>query len=194
MLINNKVYFIHIPRTAGRFLFNLLELNNQTIEVSDFSILFRGKESPHLTYPEHCLYTNHRSLERFCIVRDPVDRFISMIKGSWLFDQEKIDKMFSSQSYFDETVSNLCLNVDGNWFIPQINFIDYKTKIWRFEDNLDNKFFDWLWYNFNIKIIKFNDKHNAKVGESNRNDVILNSKQIGYIKDYYYKDYKILNY
>ena len=51
-----------------------------------------------------------------------------------------------------------------------------------------------LWYNFNIKITKFNDKHHAKVGESNRNDVILNSKQIGYIKDYYYKDYKILNY
>jgi len=115
-----------------------------------------------------------------------------MAKVTWMLDEEKINKMFSSQSCFDETVSNLCLNGNTNWFVPQINFIDYDTKIWRFEDNFNSEFIDWLLYNFDIKITNLADKLNFV--NSNTNNVTLNNEQIGYIKNYYYKDYKILNY
>lgn len=194
MIINNKTYFVHIPRTAGRFIHKSLELSGNEILHFDFNVLFKGKEAPHLTYPEYSQFTHHRSFKKFCVVRDPVDRFISMVKGTWMLDEEKIKKMFSSQSCFDETVSNLCLNGNTNWFVPQINFIDYpyNTKIWRFEDNFDNEFTHWLRYNFDIEITNFADK--SEFANSNTNDITLNDKQTSYIKNYYYKDYTILNY
>tara|TARA_Y100000114_G_C11653742_1_gene275539 strand:- start:87 stop:665 length:579 start_codon:yes stop_codon:yes gene_type:complete len=192
MIINNKVYFIHIPRTAGRFVHKSLELSNQKIKIFDFNFIFREKEAPHLTYPEYCLLTNYRSFKKFCIVRDPVDRFISMVRGTWKLDEEKISNMLSSQSCFDEAVSNLYLNNRTNWFAPQINFIDYKTKIWRFEDNFNNKFIDWLSHNFDINITNLANKLDFINQASN--NITLNNKQIGYIKNYYYKDYKLLNY
>ena len=43
MIINNKVYSIHIPRTAGRFVHKSLELSNQKIKVFDFNFIFRKK-------------------------------------------------------------------------------------------------------------------------------------------------------
>tara|TARA_A100001201_G_C4003253_1_gene175210 strand:+ start:68 stop:646 length:579 start_codon:yes stop_codon:yes gene_type:complete len=192
MIINNKIYFIHIPKTAGRFLHETLQLNNYNIKNYNFNITFRGKETPHLTYPEYCQYTNYRSLKKFCIVRDPVDRFLSMATDTWMLDNEKIENMFKSQNYFDETLNNICLNGLTNWFVPQHNFIDYKTKMWRFEDKFNVEFTNWLLYNFNIKITNVADKTNYI--NSNINKITLNNKQIGYIKDYYYKDYKILNY
>jgi hypothetical protein len=121
-----------------------------------------------------------------------VDRFLSMIKDTWMLNEEQLDKMFKDQSYFDQTVNDICVNSNSNWFVPQNNFIDYKTKIWRFEDKFNVEFTNWLSYNFNLKLNKVADKLNF--ANSNLNKITLNNKQIGYIKDYYYKDYKILNY
>jgi len=192
MIINNKVYFIHIPRTAGGFLQDSLLLNNHEVKLFNFNITFKGKEVPHLTYPEYCQFINHRAFKKFCIVRDPVDRFLSMAKDTWILDEEQLDKMFKDQSYFDQVINDICLNKDSNWFVPQNNFIDYKTKVWRFEDKFNVEFTDWLLHNFNIKITNVADKTNYL--NSNINKITLNNKQLGYIKDYYYKDYKILNY
>lgn len=192
MIIDDRVHFVHIPRTGGRFLRDSLALNNYTLSHIDFKIFFKEKEVPHLTYPEHEQYTYHRYSEKFCIVRDPLDRFISMISDTWMLDEKKIDKMFKDQTYFNEVLDQVSLQNESNWFVPQINFINHKTKIWRFEDKLNKKFIDWLADNFNIKItIKANKLQWANC---NTNKITLNNKQIGYIKDYYYKDYKILNY
>jgi hypothetical protein len=192
MVIDNRINFIHIPRTGGRFLHESLSLNNYHLTHIDFNKSFKEKEVPHLTYPEYEQHTYYRYPEKFCIVRDPVDRFISMISDTWMVDEKKIDKMFKDQTYFNEVIDHISLHNVGNWFVPQINFINHKTKIWRFEDKLDSKFINWLTDNFNIKIIIKADK--VKWINSNTNKITLNDKQVGYIKDYYYKDYKILNY
>ena len=192
MIIDDRVHFIHIPRTGGRFLRDSLLLNNYPITHIDFKKYFKEKEVPHLTYPEYEQYTYYKYTEKFCIVRDPLDRFISMISDTWMLNEKKIDKMFKDQNYFNEIIDQICLQNESNWFVPQINFINYKTKIWKFEDKLDEKFINWLADNFNIKItIKANK---LQWVNSNTNKITLNNKQIGYIKDYYYKDYKILNY
>jgi hypothetical protein len=192
MIIDDRVHFVHIPRTGGRFLRDSLLLNNYTLTHIDFVKLFKGKEVPHLTYPEYEQYSYNRYPENFCIVRDPLDRFISMVSDTWMLNEKKIDKMFKDQTYFDEIINQISLQNESNWFVPQINFINYKTKIWRFEDKLDEKFIKWLADNFNIKIIIKADKQQSV--NSYTNKINLNNKQIGYIKDYYYKDYKILNY
>jgi len=199
MIIDNRVYFIHIPRTGGRFLYKSLILNNYNVQLNDFNITFKGKEVPHLTYPEYCQFTHYRPFKKFCIVRDPVDRFLSMIKDTWMLDEEQIDKMFKNQSNFDQMVNDICVNSNNNWFVPQNNFIDYKTKIWRFENKFNVEFTDWLSHNFDLKLNKLavyykQDYNKSNFPNNKLNKITLNNKQIRYIKDYYYKDYKILNY
>jgi hypothetical protein len=191
MIINNKIYFIHIPRTAGRFLQDSLALNEHNITSFSFNTRFKGKEVPHLTYPEYCQFTHYRNFKKFCIVRDPVDRFLSMA-NTWMLDEEQLDKMFKDQSYFDQTLNNICLNSFTNWFVPQHQFIDYKTKVWRFENGFKLEFSEWLLETFDIEIKKIASKSNYL--NSDEREIDLNDKQIGFIKDYYYKDYKILEY
>ena len=191
MIINRNIYFVHIPRTAGRFIRNtLIQNGHNVIQYGSYESHYRGKETLHLTYPEYHDFLNNYALKKFSIVRDPVDRFVSMINKNWMFNKEKIDKMFRSQEDFDQTISNEILNNPSNFFVPQVNFVDYNTKIWKFEDNFKDEFVEWMMYNFNIKI----DKLGSSDEGVEMNKIILNKEKIKYIQNYYYKDYKLFNY
>ena len=50
--------------------------------------------------------------------------------------------------------------------------------------------------NFNLKLYKFNENELKKFKEEKyfKNEINLNEKQKQYIKNYYYLDYKILDY
>ena len=191
MIINRNIYFVHIPRTAGRFIRNtLIQNGHNVIQYGSYESHYRGKETLHLTYPEYHDFLNNYALKKFSVVREPVDRFISMITKNWMFNKEKIDKMFRSQEDFDQTISNEILNNPSNFFVPQVNFVDYNTKIWKFEDNFKDEFVEWMMYNFNIKI----DKLGSSDEGVEMNKIILNKEKIKYIQNYYYKDYKLFNY
>jgi len=192
MLINKNIYFVHIPRTGGRFIRETLKINNHDVQNTEFGVLYREKETPHLTYPEYHQYLNYLPIKKFCVVRDPVDRFISMVTCTWFFNEQKIEHMFQSQNYFNETLNNFCINHMSNFFVPQINFVDYETNIWRFEDSLGENFIKWLFENFNLKIDTLPKKLNYK--NPNQNKINLNNRKIEYIKNYYYKDYKLFKY
>ena len=71
-----------------------------------------------------------------------------------------------------------------------ILFLNKHIKIYRFENTLGPKFNQWIEDNFNLKIKK--EFHNNY--EYSENLVHLTEKQKGYIKNYYYKDYKFLEY
>jgi len=190
MIINRKIYFAHIPRTAGRFIKNTLIKNNHDTRSYFYNTYYKEKEVPHLTYPEYEQFLNYMPLKNFAVIREPVDRFISMIKHNWTFNEEKINKMFKSQEDFNQTINGEILETPSNWFVPQINFINYDTKLWRFEDGFETKWIEWMINNFNIKINKFA----AKEKDYAINNTSLNKQKIQYIKNYYYKDYKLLNY
>jgi|TARA_A100000172_G_scaffold62635_1_gene42044 hypothetical protein len=192
IIINKKTCFIHIPKTAGRFIYETFKESGCELEGSTSYVMYKEKDANHLTYPEHDHYLNYMPLKKFCVVRDPVDRFLSAIKSTWFFNEEKINDMFRTQSYFDETINNYCVNNFTNWLVPQTNFIDYKTKIWRFENKFEKDFIEWVFSNFNIQITKLGNK--SKYVSTNYNQINLDSKKIKYIKDYYYKDYKLLDY
>ena len=81
-------------------------------------------------------------------------------------------------------------------FTPQLNFLDYKTKLWKYEDGFGKNFFEWLKNYFNIHINKtknlkkvFND-----MDYDNQKLITLTTQQKNLIHNYYYQDYKILNY
>ena len=195
MIINKEIQFIHIPRTGGRYLNYVLTQNNHHYIHDDYSRTFKNIEIPHLSYPENLNFHYHTFSKRFTIVRNPVDKFISALRDFNAINEEKIDSIFKNQDSFDEFVNNARVVDFANWFLPQINFIDHKTKLWKFEDKLENNFFKWLLDNFNLKIIdKDYESIKFKIKNIYMNKFVLNEKQKQYIKNYYYQDYKILNY
>jgi hypothetical protein len=191
MIINQKIYFIHVPRTGGRFIRDSLIKNNYNVQLYFYNVFYKGKEIPHLTYPEYEQFLNYTPLKNFAIVREPVDRFISMIKHGVTFNEEKINKMFRTEEDFNQTINREILTSSSNWFVPQINFINYHTKIWKFEDGFGKKWIEWMMNNFEIKILEFPIKQQDNYVVDNFS---LNKEKIQYIKNYYYKDYKLLNY
>ena len=44
-------------------LFKARDFINVKLEL--MNVLFKGKEAPHLTYPEYCQFTHHRSFKKF---------------------------------------------------------------------------------------------------------------------------------
>jgi hypothetical protein len=196
MLINKNIYFVHIPRTGGRYVSKIIS-DNYPCEYYDFNkeVLFKDKEVQHLTHFEHEEFLNYKPLKTFTVVRDPINRFVSSLANS-KFEKE-VDLILKDQESFDKFINYSIIDKKniGNWFIPQIDFIDYKTKIWKFEDGFGDNFFKWLQNNFNLLI---QNKTASAEFFINKIDykfkVDLTNEQKNYIKNYYYKDYKILSY
>jgi hypothetical protein len=196
MLINNKIFFIHIPRTAGRYVKTLFKNNSDICEFYLFDELFKGVVIGHLHYPYYEQLFNFKNVIKLTVVREPVDRFISIL--STIADQEWFlkNKIFKNQNSFNEFVNEKVINSDNNWFRPQVNFIDNETKIWKYENGFGNSFVNWIKEisNFEIKN-KVNLKHIFKTMDyDNKKKIILSEKEKNLIKNYYYQDYKILEY
>ena len=196
MIINNRVLFLHIPHTGGRFVSYNIQKNQNFIHHS-FTREVKGVEIEHLNmFDSNYLYGSSKMFETFTIVRNPIDRFIGCLRHCNRLNLKSIKYMFENQTNFFNTVNKLRESKTSNWFEPQINFIEHDTKIWRFENGLEEKFRKWIMNNFKLKLEKPTD-HELKIykHKSDYNQVFdLKQKQKQYIKDYYFLDYKIFNY
>ena len=160
MLIFKKnikpLYFVHIPRTGGRYLRDLFWNNNFLLNFYEYNQHFIDKEIPHLHYPFYNKFTNYGQIPQFTIIRNPIDRFISMFYSSIVKDKLciNVDKIFKNKSNFERFIFEQItqINYCTNWFLPQVNFINSSCKIWKFEDGFGVNFFKWLKKNFKIKI------------------------------------------
>lgn len=195
MLINNSVFFIHIPRTAGRYVKTLLKNNYDDCQFYTFDKTLDGIVIGHLHYPNYEKLFNFKNIKKFTVVREPVDRFISVLSVSTLSLDEK-NEIFKSQHCFNKFVNNEILKSDNNWLRPQINFIDNKTKIWKYENGFENNFIDWLQKNCNLDLKNKNNLRPVfkKMDYDNKKKIILSKKEKELIKNYYYQDYKVLEY
>ena len=196
MIINNAIQFRHIPRTGGRFLYNLFLKNNQKCVDHNFDMSFNNVEIPHLNALQtNCFYL--KMFDNFTVVRNPLDRFISCLATSNTVDKKLIKKMFENKTNFFTTVNKLRQqSITNNWFESQINFIEHNTKIWKFENGFGKEFFKFIDENFAIKLDMTKDYSAEKFKDRyiDRNIIQLNEEQKGYVKNYYFLDYKILNY
>jgi len=195
VLINNKFFYVHIPRTGGRYITFLFKNNKYKCKFFQFNNYLQDPlkkliEIPHLEYPYYEPLYNFKNVHKFTVVRDPLDRFISMLSCLNLKENE-INTIFKNYDNFNEFVNIKITNNKSNWFVPQVKFIGYETKIWKFEDSLDQNFEKWLknMYSFNFKNHKF-EYHRLDYDHNTK--IVLNKKQKSYIKKYYYQDYKIL--
>lgn len=199
---NDKFYFTHIPRTGGRYVSSLLLCNNYyRKEYSD--ICFRLKEVMHLTYNEAIEYNKLNTLpNHFTIIRNPVNKFISATK---FFDNHKILKNLESKDFFKHFMNELELsisyydkthailfkgakNFNNNWFEHQNKFINDHTKIWKFENKLENDFIKWL-NNYICKInYKDYNKNLYKIKNYDNNPSLKLTKSLKSNIENYYKD------
>lgn len=189
MLINKNVYFVHVPRTGGRYITNLFKINKHEVSLDAFNTKWKNKEIGHLTYPDYEVYLNFLKCTKFAVIRDPITRFLSAINSDVKLNKDTIDTMLSSQENLNLYLNNLIFNDDDNWYTPQINFLNYDVKIYKYENGLGDKFVEWINNNFNLKLEIFDARSFSEVFEIN-----LTNKQKQYVENYYYKDFRLLNY
>ena len=194
-LFNNKernIYFIHIPRTAGRYISTAF-LN------SGFDIFFDegkvdGYEVMHLWYPLYTQLPIHDALH-FTVVRNPLDRFKSAAKG--LIVNCNLDKDYFSR--VDFVYDDLCDIISyamrrrkSAWYTCQFNFVTDKTLIWKYEDGFGKDFKKWIWNNMRVRL---NLKDIGYEGsEWEKMDISFSPEVEEMVKEYYQVDYKTFNY
>jgi len=202
MLIYHKdidpLYFIHIPRTGGRYLRELFINNQYIVNHWHFGEYHNNIVVPHLQYPYYSKFTNYGKIKQFTLIRNPIDRFVSMFCAGIIKDNHTLDKnkiLNNKRLLFEFIENNInSLNSHTNWFLPQHHFINYNCKIWKLEDGLDNNFYKWMEINFKVKFKIKNIYNNYSTKYDVYKKIKLSKKTIGYIKEFYKHDYKLLGY
>jgi len=189
-----KLFHIHIPKTAGRYITTLFKSNSFDITYNNFDYLVEGYELPHLWYP---LYENIpvQDAVHFVIVRDPVEKFKSSLKN-WK-DFYNLDENFLDIEDFDIDyfVKNSIENEFSSFFVPQWKFITDKTFVWKYEFGFGDEFFSWIKKNLKVDI-----RQPDQLEEYPRftYDFVktpkISSHVESMIRDYYKKDYEIFGY
>jgi hypothetical protein len=138
-----RIYFIHIPRTAGRFVGGNLTMNGFEL-VGDNNKFVDGVEIVHF---HRKLYEKHlrvRGIPHFTIVRNPIDRFRSSffnLKFMPGCGDGQVTNISAIMNDMDSLVNDIRTY---NWYRPMVDFVTKKTHVWRFEDGFGNDFFSWL--------------------------------------------------
>ena len=138
-----RIYFIHIPRTAGRFVGGNLTMNGFEL-VGDNNKFVEGVEIVHF---HRKLYEKHlrvRGIPHFTIVRNPIDRFRSSffnLKFMPGCGDGQVTNISAIMNDMDSLVNDIRTY---NWYRPMVDFVTKKTHVWRFEDGFGNDFFSWL--------------------------------------------------
>ena len=196
MLINNRLFYIHIPRTAGRYISYLFLKNKFKCEYHQFNNKYADPlkkliEVPHLEYPYYTPLYQHRSIPKFTVIRNPVDRFISMLSCTKP-TEEDLDIIFRSQVSLNEFINKKITDTQSNWFVPQCKFVSHDTHLWVYENKLKEDFFKWIAGNFEV-FFDETDVDYDRLDYDFYDKITLSEKQKDYVKNYYYQDYKIFN-
>ena len=192
-----KVFFAHIPRTAGRYVeANFLWRNNFTWDElpldtgNGVMTTLHGAEIAHWhkdIYEEHL---NVKDIPNFSIIRNPIDRFISgsvYLKRLYGNDSQEL---FEDPNLFFSMIANIEAmdpSFSANWFMPQVEFMTDRTKIWKFEDSMGDNFVEWLGDLIGVKL-KFDEDIEYPKANDEGNKLDKTPKLIDNVKQLYRKD------
>ena len=154
---HGRFFFIHVPRTAGRFLRENFKRNGYKIEhhltkkilkekkeMDEYTwTSLEGVEIPHLHYSLYSKWKNIKGIPFIAIIRNPIDRFFS---GSFYFSPRFnfIQSSFEDWTSFQNILSEyMCINAN-NWWRPQHEFVSPHTKIWKYEKGFGKNFCAWI--------------------------------------------------
>jgi len=137
----------------------------------------------------------YKSSPKFTVVRNPVDRFISMMTADFSLHNHLNKKLIVSdlkvfKIYLKDTP--IYRAYFTNWFKPQYEFIGRDCKIWRYEDGFGKSFHDFLYKEFNIVLKVKKQKIIAATKYDNNKTLKLKPEFIKEVKKFYRKDYALL--
>jgi hypothetical protein len=154
-----NVYFVHIPRTGGRYVKKLL-LSNQF--KSNFNCPgethYKGIEIMHLHESLLNDFNVYKNSKKFTIVRNPLSRFISAASIDLAVNLSVNWKLDTVDNVLDYITfqKNGCGSCRNSWFRPQWEFVNKNCLVWKFEDGFGENFKKFLLENLNIKLHNLN--------------------------------------
>ena len=145
-----RVFFAHIPRTAGRFVEANLSQNDFRWDDAHLDngkgimSIVNGFEVAHYHRDHYMKYLDVKDIPHFSIVRNPIDRFISASIYIKRFCGDKAQQGVEDKKNFLDVLKSIPHRQSLNWFRPQIDFLRSDTHIWKFEDGFGDDFVSWL--------------------------------------------------
>ena len=145
-----RVFFAHIPRTAGRFVEANLSKNDFKWDDAHLDngkgimSIVNGFEIAHYHRDHYMKYLDTKDIPHFSIVRNPIDRFISASIYIKRFCGDKAQQGVEDKNSFLYVLKSIPHRQSINWYRPQIDFLRSDTHIWKFEDGFGEDFVSWL--------------------------------------------------
>ena len=145
-----RVFFAHIPRTAGRFVEANLSKNGFKWDDAHLDngkgimSIVNGFEVAHYHRDHYMKYLDTKDIPHFSIVRNPIDRFISASIYIKRFCGDKAQHNVEDKNSFLGVLKSIPHRQSLNWFRPQIDFLRSDTHVWKFEDGFGENFVSWL--------------------------------------------------
>ena len=188
-----RVFFAHIPRTAGRFVEANLSKNDMKWDDGyldngkGIMSIVNGFEIAHYHRDYYMKYLDVKDIPHFSIVRNPIDRFISASIYLKRFCGADVQKGVEDRRAFLHVLKSIPYRQSINWFRPQIDFLRSDTHVWKFEDGFEEEFTTWLGGILGVDL-KFdpNIEYNKQVDEHNK--LKLTPDLIHNLRDLYRKD------
>ncbi len=176
-----RFHFIHIPRTAGRFVESVIEDNNFKLE-NDLSDEIEGVERLHLHRDLYEKYLDIKGITNIAIIRNPIDRFFSCSIFLKRMYGNDIQEAMEDPIMFSMMLKNFPLTQAVNWFRPLSDFITEDTYIWKFENGFKDEFEEWisdvLNFPFNVRDVPYKKLSTDETNKLNKSDrLIENIKQ-----------------
>ena len=176
-----RFHFIHIPRTAGRFVESVIEDNNFKLE-NDLSDEIEGVERLHLHRDLYEKYLDIKGITNIAIIRNPIDRFFSCSIFLKRMYGNDIQEAMEDPIMFSMMLKNFPLTQAVNWFRPLSDFITEDTYIWKFENGFKNDFEEWisdvLNFPFIVRDVPYKKLSTDETNKLNKSDrLIENIKQ-----------------
>ena len=186
-----RFLFVHIPRTAGRF----LEENFKENGFEPEQILWKSVDGIEIAHFHNELYIKHfddlGSIPHFTVVRNPVDRFMSCSIFLTRMYGDDIQEAMEDPMMFSSMLQNFPLTQAINWFRPQIDFLTDDTNIWKFEDGFGSDFDEWMSEILGVEYTT-KDVQYEKLAYGETKKLEKTAKLVNNIMSLYRKDYEYL--
>jgi hypothetical protein len=138
-----RFHFIHIPRTAGRFIEAVIKDNGFQLEHNTLGYI-EGVDIIHLHKELYEKYLDVKDMPHIAVIRNPIDKFFSASPFLKRMYGDDIQEQMEDPMMFSMMLQNFPLTQAVNWFRPQSDFLTEETHVWRFEDGFKEEFGEWM--------------------------------------------------
>jgi len=193
-----KIFFAHIPRTAGRFveanlLANEFDWTDSHLDTGlGVMSVVHGVEIAHYHRKYYQKYLNVKEdTTQFSIVRSPITKFISgsiYLKRTYGND---IQSQMEDPIMFASMIQNLPFEGSWNWYRPQVDFLSNQTHIWKYENGIGEDFVLWLSNIIGVDL-KFDNKIDYPKSHDEDNKLKMSPALEVNIRGAYSKDFEVL--